>query len=167
MDPVVKVVVEVAGILLLGSLGEFIFARTRVPDVVWRAGRWHPRRPRIRSYPGRSTEARHPVLRGHRPDSHTVKRSVSSPTERGGRGRSARYFSRFVGYSFFLGSRSAGSFGCQQNWNALCAHRAAAGMADGGRDSRRHQFGYHHANDGHGSSAFQSSAHAGGRVLRN
>ena len=35
MDPVAKLVVEVAGILLLGTLGEFIFARTRVPDVVW------------------------------------------------------------------------------------------------------------------------------------
>jgi cell volume regulation protein A len=35
MDPVVKLLVVVAGILLLGALGEFIFARTRVPDVVW------------------------------------------------------------------------------------------------------------------------------------
>jgi cell volume regulation protein A len=35
MDPVVKLVVEVAGILLLGAVGEFVFARTRVPDVVW------------------------------------------------------------------------------------------------------------------------------------
>jgi len=35
MDPVVKLVVEIAGILLLGAFGEFIFARTRVPDVVW------------------------------------------------------------------------------------------------------------------------------------
>jgi potassium/hydrogen antiporter len=35
MDPVVKLVVVVAGILLLGAVGEFIFARTRVPDVVW------------------------------------------------------------------------------------------------------------------------------------
>jgi cell volume regulation protein A len=35
MDPVVKLVVEIAGILLLGAVGEFIFARTRVPDVVW------------------------------------------------------------------------------------------------------------------------------------
>ena len=35
MDPVVQLVVEVAGILLLGALGEFIFTRTRVPDVVW------------------------------------------------------------------------------------------------------------------------------------
>jgi cell volume regulation protein A len=35
MDPVVKLVIEIAGILLLGALGEFIFARTRVPDVVW------------------------------------------------------------------------------------------------------------------------------------
>jgi cell volume regulation protein A len=35
MNPVVKLVVEIAGILLLGALGEFIFARTRVPDVVW------------------------------------------------------------------------------------------------------------------------------------
>jgi cell volume regulation protein A len=38
MDPVVKLVVEIAGILLLGALGEFIFARTRVPDVVWLVG---------------------------------------------------------------------------------------------------------------------------------
>jgi potassium/hydrogen antiporter len=35
MDPVTTVVVEIAGILLLGTVGEFIFARTRVPDVVW------------------------------------------------------------------------------------------------------------------------------------
>src|SRR5271170_6310740 len=35
MDPVVKMVVEIASILLVGALGEFIFARTRVPDVVW------------------------------------------------------------------------------------------------------------------------------------
>ena len=35
MDPVARVVIEIAGILLLGALGEFIFARTRVPDVVW------------------------------------------------------------------------------------------------------------------------------------
>lgn len=35
MNPVVELVVEIAGILLLGALGEFIFARTRVPDVVW------------------------------------------------------------------------------------------------------------------------------------
>lgn len=35
MNTVVKLVVEIAGILLLGALGEFIFARTRVPDVVW------------------------------------------------------------------------------------------------------------------------------------
>jgi len=35
VDPVARVVVEIAGILLLGALGEFIFARTRVPDVVW------------------------------------------------------------------------------------------------------------------------------------
>ena len=35
MDPVVKMVVEIAVVLLLGALGEFIFARTRVPDVVW------------------------------------------------------------------------------------------------------------------------------------
>jgi cell volume regulation protein A len=35
MDPVARVVIEIAGILLLGALGEFIFAQTRVPDVVW------------------------------------------------------------------------------------------------------------------------------------
>ncbi len=38
MDPVARVVVEIAGILLLGALGEFIFARTRVPDAVWLVG---------------------------------------------------------------------------------------------------------------------------------
>lgn len=35
MHPVVQLLVEIAGILLLGALGEFIFTRTRVPDVVW------------------------------------------------------------------------------------------------------------------------------------
>jgi cell volume regulation protein A len=35
MDPVARVVVEIAGILLLGAFGEFVFARTRVPDAVW------------------------------------------------------------------------------------------------------------------------------------
>ena len=35
MDPVVRLLVQIAGILLLGALGECIFARTRVPDVVW------------------------------------------------------------------------------------------------------------------------------------
>ena len=35
MHPVVQLLIEIAGILLLGALGEFIFARTRVPDVVW------------------------------------------------------------------------------------------------------------------------------------
>jgi cell volume regulation protein A len=35
MDPVALMAVVIAGILLLGALGEFIFARTRVPDVVW------------------------------------------------------------------------------------------------------------------------------------
>jgi cell volume regulation protein A len=38
MDPVAQAVVVIAGILLLGTLGEFIFARTRVPDVVWLVG---------------------------------------------------------------------------------------------------------------------------------
>jgi cell volume regulation protein A len=35
MDPIARAVIEIAGILLLGALGEFIFARTRVPDVIW------------------------------------------------------------------------------------------------------------------------------------
>jgi len=35
MDPVVRLLVEIAGIFLLGALGEFIFARTHVPDVAW------------------------------------------------------------------------------------------------------------------------------------
>lgn len=35
MDPVIELLIEIACILLLGALGEFIFARTRVPDVVW------------------------------------------------------------------------------------------------------------------------------------
>jgi cell volume regulation protein A len=40
-------------------------------------------------------------------------------------------------------------------------------MGDGRRHSYGYQFGYHYANDGDGSRAFQSSAHAGGRVLLN
>jgi potassium/hydrogen antiporter len=35
MGPVAQMAVVIAGILLLGALGEFIFARTRVPDVIW------------------------------------------------------------------------------------------------------------------------------------
>jgi cell volume regulation protein A len=35
MDPVAATLVVIAGLLLLGALGEFVFARTRVPDVVW------------------------------------------------------------------------------------------------------------------------------------
>jgi cell volume regulation protein A len=35
MDPVATTLVVIAGLLLLGALGEFVFARTRVPDVVW------------------------------------------------------------------------------------------------------------------------------------
>src|SRR5262245_41285961 len=35
MGPVATMMAVVAGMLLLGALGEFIFARTGVPDVVW------------------------------------------------------------------------------------------------------------------------------------
>lgn len=35
MDPVVVTLLVIAGLLLLGALGEFVFARTGVPDVVW------------------------------------------------------------------------------------------------------------------------------------
>jgi cell volume regulation protein A len=35
MGPVATMMVVVAGMLVLGALGEFIFARTGVPDVVW------------------------------------------------------------------------------------------------------------------------------------
>ena len=55
MDPVAQLVVEIAGILLLGALGEFIFARTRVPGRGLAGGRRHSRRPDIRSYPVRAS----------------------------------------------------------------------------------------------------------------
>ena len=35
MDTVAQTMVVIAGLLLVGAFGEFIFARTRVPDVVW------------------------------------------------------------------------------------------------------------------------------------
>jgi len=35
MDPVVQMAFIIAGLLLLGALGEFIFSRTGVPDMVW------------------------------------------------------------------------------------------------------------------------------------
>ena len=35
MDPVAVTLLVIAGLLLLGALGEFVFARTGVPDVVW------------------------------------------------------------------------------------------------------------------------------------
>ena len=35
MDPVAQLLVIVAGLLLIGALGEFIFSRTGIPDVVW------------------------------------------------------------------------------------------------------------------------------------
>jgi potassium/hydrogen antiporter len=35
LDPVAQTLVVIACILVLGAAGEFIFARTRVPDVVW------------------------------------------------------------------------------------------------------------------------------------
>ena len=35
MDPVAQLLVVVAGLLVIGALGEFIFSRTGIPDVVW------------------------------------------------------------------------------------------------------------------------------------
>jgi Na+:H+ antiporter len=35
MSPVAQLLVVVAGLLLIGALGEFIFSRTGIPDVVW------------------------------------------------------------------------------------------------------------------------------------
>lgn len=35
MDPVTLFLVSIAGLFLLGALGEVIFARTQIPDVVW------------------------------------------------------------------------------------------------------------------------------------
>ena len=165
MDPVVRLVVEVAGILLLGALGEFIFARTRVPDVVWLVAAGILAGPVSGLIPADLLKAGHPVLWSHRSDSHSVKRSVSSPTYRGGRGCAARDFSGFVGIRFFCDRDLRVPLAV--NRTRLCTPLAAVGMGDGRRHSRRYQFGYHYANDGHGSGAFQSSAHTGGRVLRN
>ena len=35
MNPVAQLLVIVAGLLLIGALGEFIFSRTGIPDVIW------------------------------------------------------------------------------------------------------------------------------------
>ena len=35
MDPVVQMALMLAALLLLGALGEFIFSRTGVPDMIW------------------------------------------------------------------------------------------------------------------------------------
>ena len=35
MDPVAQLLVVVAGLLIIGAAGEFIFSRTGIPDVVW------------------------------------------------------------------------------------------------------------------------------------
>lgn len=35
MDPVAKIMITIAALLFLGTFGEFIFERTRVPDLVW------------------------------------------------------------------------------------------------------------------------------------
>ena len=35
MDPIAQTLMIVAALLILGAVGEFIFARTRVPDVIW------------------------------------------------------------------------------------------------------------------------------------
>jgi len=35
MDSVAKTMVVISGLLLVGAFGEFIFSRTRIPDVVW------------------------------------------------------------------------------------------------------------------------------------
>jgi Na+:H+ antiporter len=38
VDSVVEILLVLAGILFLGALGEFIFSRTGVPDVIWLVG---------------------------------------------------------------------------------------------------------------------------------
>lgn len=38
MSPVAQTLCVIASLLLLGALGEFIFSRTRVPDVIWLVG---------------------------------------------------------------------------------------------------------------------------------
>jgi potassium/hydrogen antiporter len=38
VDPIAYTLLLIAGLLLLGALGEFVFARTRIPDVVWLVG---------------------------------------------------------------------------------------------------------------------------------
>ncbi len=35
MNPVVQILIVIAGLMILGALGEYLFARTRVPDIVW------------------------------------------------------------------------------------------------------------------------------------
>ena len=165
MDPVARVVVEIAGILLLGALGEFIFARTRVPDVVWLVVAGILAGPISGLIPSG-------LLRPGIPFFGAIALTVilSSGAFRLQLTEVAAAAPRgiFLGLSGFLFSLIAicGFFWLSTK-AGLCAPLAAVGMGDGRSHSRRYQFGCHYANDGHGSGAFQSSAHAGGRILRN
>ena len=86
MDPVAWVVVEIAGILLLGALGEFIFSRTRVPDVVWLVAAGILAGPVSGLVPSGLLRPGIPFFGalGKFINSHPVKRSCLSPTYRGG-----------------------------------------------------------------------------------
>ena len=165
MDPVAWVVVEIAGILLLGALGEFIFARTRVPDVVWLVAAGILAGPISGLVPAG-------LLRPGIPFFGAIALTVilSSGAFRLQLTEVAAAAPRgiFLGLSGFVFSLIASlRVLLAVNKTGLCAPLAAIGMGDGGRHSRRNQFGCHYANDGHGSGAFQSSAHVGGGVLRN
>ena len=162
MDPVARVVVEIAGILLLGALGEFIFARTRVPDVVWLVAAGILAGPVFGLIPAGLLK---PAIPFFGAIALTVILSNGAFRLRLSRGGAARYFSRFVGIRFFFDRGLRVLLAVYKT--GLCAPRAAVGMGDGRGHRRRHQFGHHYADDGHGSGAFPSSAHTGGRVICN
>jgi hypothetical protein len=163
MDPVVKLVVEIAGILLLGALGEFIFARTRVPDVVWLVTSGILAGPVFGLIPAG-------LLHGGIPFFGAIALTVilSSGAFRLQLTEVAAAAPRgiFLGLSGFIFSLIGV---CGFFWLSTTlgyVRSGAVGMGYCRRHNRRHQF-RHYANDGHGSGAFQSSAHAGGRVICN
>src|SRR4029077_15212394 len=145
MDPVVKLVVELAGILLLGVLGEFIFARTRVPDVVWLVAAGIlagpvsgliPAGPLTAGIPFFGAIALTVIL-----SSGAFRLQLTEVAAAAPRG----ILLGLSGFFFFFDRNLRVLLAV--NKTRFCAPRATIGMGDGRRHRRRYKFGCHYAND--------------------
>src|SRR5271166_4962907 len=152
MDPVAQMAVVIAGILLLGALGEFIFARTRIPDVVWLVAAGILAGPVSGLIPADLLKPSIPFFGAIALtvilSSGAFRLQLTEVAAAAPRG----IFSGFVGICLFFDRGLRVLLAVYKT--GLCAPLAAVGMGDGRRHSRRYQFGYHYANDGHGSGAF-------------